>query len=159
MRQQLIVTATVDLSEGDFAPYLSDFIADLERNAKDTWADGAGGYEGPTIDDITTSVQVIDIVEPTAPAAYDPKVTLSRTTTRAIEETLVVHARELGLDWGLVTQAHALDEHLGAGDRARDAAFELVEDRVFFATKFKDRIVENVLNVQVDESVTIEIKE
>jgi hypothetical protein len=162
MRQKLNVTIAIELTEGDFTKNVTDFITDLERNARETWGEDAeGGYEGPFIDTMTTTVQVADAATLPMPESdeYNPKVTLSRTTTKTVEQTLVVHALELGLDWGLITQAHALDEHLSAIDGARQTAFELVEDRVFFAPKFADRIAENVLAVQVDESVAIEIKE
>jgi hypothetical protein len=90
MRQKLNVTIAIELTEGDFTKNVTDFITDLERNARETWGEDAeGGYEGPFIDTMTTTVQVADAATLPMPESdeYNPKVTLSRTTTKTVEQT------------------------------------------------------------------------
>jgi len=90
----------------------------------------------------------------------DPEIRLTRSVTRSITQTLVVHASEIGyLDYGLMAQGHALLEQLGALDANTRGVIERIEERVFFSPEFEDRIVEETNILTIDDTTNIEIKD
>lgn len=166
MKQKLIVTSTIELTEGDFTKNVADFITDLEREVRNTWGhDADGGYEGPFVDSMTTKATVTEVDGPAlgTPAGTeygDPEVTLTRNVTRSVTQKLVVHASEIGyLDYGLMAQGHALLEQLGALDTNTRGVIERIEERVFFSPDFEDRIVEETNVLTIDDTTNIEIKD
>jgi hypothetical protein len=94
-----------------------------------------------------------DVVEPTEKG---PNVTLSREVTIRERQTLNVTAQEIGfIRWGIAVRAHALNEAGSASDFTR----EQVEEQIFFANEFEDRMQHELIEVQVDQFTEVDIDE